>query len=87
MESVKVLAKGQIVIPARLRKKHHIRAGQEIRVFEYNGLIYLVPPSTDPVGEALGCLPKETFPFRGTTPGARPPKHFSNPKVTFLTQM
>jgi AbrB family looped-hinge helix DNA binding protein len=59
MESVKVLAKGQIVIPARLRKKHHIKPGQEIRVFEYDGLIYLVPPSSDPVGEAVGCLPKE----------------------------
>lgn len=59
MESVKVLAKGQIVIPARLRKKHHIKPGQEIRVFEYDGLIYLVPPSSDPVAEALGCLPKE----------------------------
>ncbi len=68
MESVKVLAKGQIVIPARLRKKHHIKPGQEIRVFEYDGLIYLVPPSSDPVSEALGCLPR-TFPFRGTIDG------------------
>ena len=59
MESVKVLAKGQIVIPARLRKKHNIKTGQEIRVFEYDGLIYLVPASSDPAGEALGCLPKE----------------------------
>jgi AbrB family looped-hinge helix DNA binding protein len=59
MESVKVLAKGQIVIPARIRKKHHIQPGQKIHVFEYDGLIYLVPSSADPVGEALGCLPRE----------------------------
>ena len=59
MESVKVLAKGQIVIPARIRKKHHIQPGQKIHVFEYDGLIYLVPPSADPVTEAMGCLPSE----------------------------
>jgi AbrB family looped-hinge helix DNA binding protein len=59
MESVKVLAKGQIVIPARIRKKHHIQPGQKIHVFEYDGLIYLVPPSADPATEAMGCLPSE----------------------------
>jgi len=59
MESVKVLAKGQIVIPAVIRKKHHIQPGQKIHVFEYDGLICLVPSSADPVGEALGCLPRE----------------------------
>jgi AbrB family looped-hinge helix DNA binding protein len=55
MESVKVLAKGQIVIPGRLRKKHNIKTGQEIGVFEYDGLIYLVPQFSDPVSEALGA--------------------------------
>ena len=57
MQSVKVLAKGQVVIPASIRKKYNIYPGCQIRVFEYGNLIYLVPPSEDPVKEAMGCLP------------------------------
>ena len=57
MEKVKVLAKGQVVIPAAIRKKHGIQPGTELQVFEYGNIIYFVPPSTDPVSEARGCLP------------------------------
>ena len=57
MKSVKVLAKGQIVIPAAIRKKYAIYPNSEIQIFEFGGLIYLVPPSDDPVKEARGCLP------------------------------
>ena len=57
MQNVKVLAKGQIVIPAFLRKKYGIYPNSEIQIFEYGGLIYLIPPSDDPVKEARGCLP------------------------------
>ena len=57
MQSVKVLAKGQVVIPASIRKKYRIQPGSEIQIFEYGNLIYLVPPSKDPVKEAMGCLP------------------------------
>ena len=57
METVKVLGKGQIVIPAAIRKKYKIQSGSRIRIFEYGDLIYLVPPSEDPVNEAMGILP------------------------------
>ncbi len=57
MQSVKVLAKGQVVIPASIRKKYHIQPGCKIQVFEYGDLIYLVPPTEDPVEQAMGCLP------------------------------
>jgi len=57
METVKVLAKGQVVIPASVRKKYDIRPGSKMHIFEYGNLIYLVPPSKDPVEEAMGCLP------------------------------
>ena len=57
MQTVKVLGKGQVVIPASIRKKHGIQPGCEIQVFEYENLICLVPPSKDPVKEAMGCLP------------------------------
>jgi AbrB family looped-hinge helix DNA binding protein len=57
MKRAKVLAKGQIVIPAPIRKKYGIQPGAEIQIFEYGSLIYLVPPAKDPVGQAMGCLP------------------------------
>ena len=57
MQSVKVLAKGQVVIPAPIRKKYSINPGCKIQIFEYGNLIYLVPPSKDPIEQAIGCLP------------------------------
>ena len=57
MQSVKVLAKGQVVIPAAIRKKYSIQPGCEIQIFEYGNLIFLAPPSKDPIGQAMGCLP------------------------------
>ena len=57
METVRVLKKGQLVIPAALRKKYGIRPGCELRIFEYGHLIHIVPPSEDPVSDAMGCLP------------------------------
>lgn len=59
MESVKVLNKGQIVIPASIRKKYAIKPGNRIQMFEYGRLIYIVPYAEDPVSEAKGCLPAE----------------------------
>jgi AbrB family looped-hinge helix DNA binding protein len=58
MQTVKVLGKGQVVIPAPIRRKYQIRTGTEIQILEYGGLIYLIPPSENPVNSALGCLPK-----------------------------
>ncbi|MDL1979687.1 MAG: AbrB/MazE/SpoVT family DNA-binding domain-containing protein [Deltaproteobacteria bacterium] len=58
MQSVKVLGKGQVVIPASTRKKYGIQQGCEIQIFEYENLICLVPPSNDPIKEAMGCLPR-----------------------------
>ena len=57
METVKVLGKGQVVIPASVRKKYEIQPGSKLYIFEYGNLIYLVPPSNDAIGDALGCLP------------------------------
>ncbi len=56
MNTVKVLAKGQIVIPVGIRKKYEITPGTTIQVFEYDNLIYLVPPAKDALKSAMGCL-------------------------------
>jgi len=58
METLNVLAKGQIVIPAALRKKFKIQPGSSVKIFENNNLICIVPPSSNPLEEAMGCLPK-----------------------------
>ncbi len=57
MNTVKVLSKGQIVIPAGIRKKYEITPGTRIQVFEYDNMIYLVPPAKDALKAAMGCLP------------------------------
>jgi AbrB family looped-hinge helix DNA binding protein len=59
METVKVLDKGQIVIPAGIRKKYKILPGSHVQLIEYGNLIYIVPPAEDPISEAMGFLPGE----------------------------
>jgi AbrB family looped-hinge helix DNA binding protein len=59
MPTVRALGKGQIVIPARLRKKYRIRPGSELQIFEYGGMIHLIPPVEDPIKAAAGFLPKK----------------------------
>lgn len=59
MATVKTLAKGQIVIPAEIRKRYRIEPGTEMQIMEYGGIIYLVPPVDDPINEACGILPSK----------------------------
>ena len=59
MATVKTLSKGQIVIPAELRKRYHIEPGTELQVMEYGGIIYLIPPVEDPIKAACGLLPSK----------------------------
>jgi AbrB family looped-hinge helix DNA binding protein len=54
-----MLSKGQIVIPAGLRKKFRIEPGTEMQIMEYGGIICLIPPVDDPVRAACGALPTE----------------------------
>ena len=59
MAIVKTLSKGQIVIPAALRKRYHIEPGTEMQILDYGGVIYLIPPVEDPIKAACGILPSE----------------------------
>ena len=56
MGTVRTLSKGQIVIPAGLRKKFHIEPGTEMQIMEYGGIIYLIPPAENPIKAACGIL-------------------------------
>jgi len=57
MSTVRMLTKGQIIIPADIRKKYRIVLGTELQIMESDGLICLVPPVEDPVKAAQGSLP------------------------------
>ena len=57
MATVKTLSKGQIVIPAAIRKRYGIEPGKEMQIMEYGGVIYLVPPVEDPIRASCGLLP------------------------------
>jgi len=59
MATVKALSKGQIVIPAGIRKRYHIEPGTEMQIMEYGGIIYLIPPVEDPIRAACGLLPSQ----------------------------
>ncbi|MGA7461244.1 MAG: AbrB/MazE/SpoVT family DNA-binding domain-containing protein [Candidatus Korobacteraceae bacterium] len=50
-------SKGQLVIPAELRRKHNIQAGTKVRVFEDEfGRIVLQPITEDYIERLRGCL-------------------------------
>ena len=50
-------SKGQLVIPAELRRKHGIRAGTKVKVFEDEfGRIVLQPVTDEYIDRLMGCL-------------------------------
>jgi AbrB family looped-hinge helix DNA binding protein len=59
MAIIKTLSKGQIVIPAEIRKRYGIKPGSELQIMEYGGIIYLIPPVEDPIKAACGILPSK----------------------------
>lgn len=56
MPTVKVSAKGWIVIPAEIRKRYGIKPGDEVHIVDYGGSLGIVPKLTDPVEDACGIL-------------------------------
>ena len=54
MAIVKTTIKGQVVIPAEIRKKYHINPGTEVVIIDRDGEILLKPLLKDPVKEARG---------------------------------
>jgi len=53
---VTVSSKGQIVLPAELRRKYDIQAGSRLAIVDLAGAIYLVPVSDDPLSELVGMF-------------------------------
>ena len=54
---MKVSSKGQIVLPADIRKKYGIEVGSEIEIVDYAGALYLVPIGDgEPLDQLHGML-------------------------------
>ncbi len=56
MDVVKATVKGQILIPASLRRKYKIERGTPLRVYDKKNRIILEPVIRDPVEEGRGIL-------------------------------
>ena len=56
MAIVQVSPKGQIVIPARLRKKYNIGPKDKVEVVDIDNEIVIVPLERDPINAAKGFL-------------------------------
>jgi len=53
---VKTSAKGQVVIPADIRRRAGLRAGDPVCVDEQEGVIVITPVAKDPVKALTGIL-------------------------------
>ncbi len=51
-----ISSKGWIVIPNELRKKYNLKAGAQVALVDYGGVLSLVPAMANPVEEADGIL-------------------------------
>jgi len=56
MPIVRASSKGQIVIPARLRRKYQIDKGTRVNIIDGEGELILRPVLQDPVQEAKGIF-------------------------------
>jgi AbrB family looped-hinge helix DNA binding protein len=56
MSIVTTTIKGQIVIPATIRKKFGLKQGSRVHIYEHNEKIILEPVHQDPVAEGRGIL-------------------------------
>ena len=61
MTVVKTTEKGHVIIPADLRKKHHIKKGSKVVIYEgEDGTIILKPLPDNPVDASRGILKGKT---------------------------
>jgi AbrB family looped-hinge helix DNA binding protein len=60
MDVVQVTSKGQLVVPARLRRKYGIRPGTKIRFVERDNEIVFQPLTRDYIRAMCGMLRSET---------------------------
>ncbi len=57
--------KGQILIPADLRRKYHIRKGSRLAIIDKGGEIVLKPLTEDPISYGHGLFKKGPSALKG----------------------
>ena len=61
MTIVKATEKGHVIIPSDLRKKHHIKKGSKVAIYEgEGGTIILKPLPDNPIDASRGILKGKT---------------------------
>jgi len=45
MQTITISAKGQVVIPANIRKKFNLKKGEKLTIVEENGYLKMIPPA------------------------------------------
>lgn len=45
MQTITISAKGQVVIPANIRKKFDLKKGEKLAIMEEEGYIKMIPPT------------------------------------------
>ncbi len=60
MDVAQVTSKGQLVVPARLRRKYGIKAGTKVRFMERDNEIVLQPLTRDYIRSVCGLLKSAT---------------------------
>ncbi len=72
MTITRATVKGQVIIPARLRKKYNIKKGTRVAVLEGEGNVILIKPlSDDPIEASRGMLKGETSMIKALVQGRR----------------
>ena len=56
MKVVNVSAKGQILIPSKLREKHGVKPGLKVQIIETQNGLLIKPAPKDPIDAACGLL-------------------------------
>lgn len=49
-----ISAKGWIVIPVEMRRKHGLHPGDQVLIVDYGGVLSIIPRLTDPIQQAAG---------------------------------
>jgi AbrB family looped-hinge helix DNA binding protein len=60
METSNITSKGQLVIPARIRRRYGIKTGTRVRFVERDGEIVLQPITSAAIRSLRGILKSET---------------------------
>ena len=56
MPVMTISAKGWVVIPAEVRRRHNLQPGDKVNIVDYGGGISILPVPRDPIAHGLGLL-------------------------------